>query len=417
MISGYSYPERVANSAMELTLYKTFARYHISIDVITPTPIRGISNAEHEKYKHVTEEDLYNGWIKIHRYKLGKEKETIAKRASRYIRGAIKAYFKGISYKQSELIYSVSTPPIQGIVCGLIKKKLKIPFVYYLCDVFPDSMVHGGLTHKGSLVWRIGRIIENYIYKKADKIVVINHDFKKNLLAKGVSEDKIGIVYNWIDPNLVLPIPRIDNKLFDDYSLDRDGFYISYAGNLGTAQDVNILVDAAEMLRGEKINFVIFGNGVEEGSIRRKIERLGLTNIHMFPMQPSPRISEVYSLGNASFVSCKPGFGGVGMPSKTWSIMSAGTPVLLCFDRDTELEEIVIDNNCGVFSVAGDVYGLAETIRSLYRMDPTNLRRLGDNGRNFVINNMSAEICTDKLVEIFASVCKKTIHNNEDYNH
>ncbi len=417
MINGYSYPEKIAFSIMELSLYKTFAQYHILTDVITPTPVRGISDDEYEKYYYVTEEDMYDGWVKIHRYKLGKEKNAIIKRAFRYVKGAAKSYFSGISYKDSELIFSTSTPPMQGFLCGLVKNKLRIPFVYYLCDVFPDSLVNCGLTHKGSLVWKIGRVIENYTYKKANKIIVVSHDFKQNLLAKGVPEDKIEIVYNWIDPDSVIPIPRKDNKLFDDYALDRDGFYIVYAGNLGTAQGVRILVDAAAILREENINFVIFGNGTEEEDIRRRIRSLHLTNIHVFPMQPLSRISEVYSLGNVSLVSCKPGFGSVGMPSKTWSIMSAAVPVLLCFDDGTELKDIVVGNNCGVFSKAGDNWALAEMIMSLYKSDSVYLSNLGHNGRNFVTNNMSTKICTNKIISIFSTALEKAIPNDEDYNH
>lgn len=417
MINGYSYPEKIAFSAMELNLYKTFAQYHILTDVITPTPVRGISDAEYEKYCSVTEEDLYDGWIKIHRYKLGKEGKTIIKRVLRYVKGAIKSYFKSISYKKSQLIFSTSTPPLQGLLCGLIKKCLGVPFVYYLCDVFPDSLVNCGLTHKGSLVWKVGKVIENYTYKKADKVIVVSRDFEQNLIAKGVPKDKIEIVYNWIDSNSVFPISRIDNKLFDDYFLDRNGFYVVYAGNLGIAQNVGILVDAAALLREENIDFVIFGNGAAEEGIQRKVKNLNLKSIHVFPMQPFSRISEVYSLGNVSLVSCKPGFGSVGMPSKTWSIMSAAVPVLLSFDDNTELKDIVLDNDCGVFSKAGDPKALAETIMRLYKSDPMYLRNLGYNGRNFVINNMSAKVCTNKIVNIFSDTLTKAALDNENHNY
>lgn len=78
-------------------------------------------------------------------------------------------------------------------------------------------MLGTGLAKKGGLLWKIGRVIEDFTYKHADKIIVISEDFKKNIMAKGVPEDKIVVVYNWVDQNAVVDVPREKNKLFDKY--------------------------------------------------------------------------------------------------------------------------------------------------------------------------------------------------------
>lgn len=98
------------------------------------------------------------------------------------------------------------------------------PVVYNLQDIFPDSMVSTGLAKKGDLIWRIGRILENITYKYSDSIIGISQDFKKNIMEKGVPEDKVVVVYNWVDQNAVKNIARKDNKLFDKYNLDRKNF-------------------------------------------------------------------------------------------------------------------------------------------------------------------------------------------------
>lgn len=97
-----------------------------------------------------------------------------------------------------------------------IKKCRKIPFVYNLQDIFPDSLVGTGMTKKGSFLWRIGRIIENFTYRNADKIIVISEDFKRNIMAKGVPEEKIEVIYNWIDENEVVPIAKDVNPLYHE---------------------------------------------------------------------------------------------------------------------------------------------------------------------------------------------------------
>lgn len=99
----------------------------------------------------------------------------------------------------------------------MVKMFTQQPIVYNLQDIFPDSLVGTGLAKKGGLLWKIGRVIEDFTYKHADKIIVISEDFKKNIMAKGVPEDKIVVVYNWVDQNAVVNVPREKNKLFDKY--------------------------------------------------------------------------------------------------------------------------------------------------------------------------------------------------------
>lgn len=88
----------------------------------------------------------------------------------------------------------------------MVKMFTQQPIVYNLQDIFPDSLVGTGLAKKGGLLWKIGRVIEDFTYKHADKIIVISEDFKKNIMAKGVPEDKIVVVYNWVDQNAVVNV-------------------------------------------------------------------------------------------------------------------------------------------------------------------------------------------------------------------
>ncbi len=235
------------------------------------------------------------------------------------------------------MIFGASTPPTQGILCALVKKRLKVPFVYNLQDIFPDSMVGAGLTREGSFLWRVGRKIENYTCKNADRIIVIGEDFRKNLIDKGVPEEKIEVIYNWVDDEAIKPVLRAKNALFDDLSLLRDRFYVIYAGNLGKSQGSDVILQAAELLGGKiDISFVLFGGGSLYSEYQKKALQLRLHNLYLFPLQPRDKISEVYSLGEIFIVSCKKGVGKGALPSKTWSIMAAGTPVLASFDTGTE---------------------------------------------------------------------------------
>ena len=123
--------------------------------------------------------------------------------------------------------------------------------------------------------------------------------------------------------------------------------------------------------------------------------------MHLNPLQPMERVSQVYSLGDACVVSCKAGLGGSAMPSKTWSIMSCGRPVIASFDEG-ELKDIIEKNECGVFAHAGNVEEFVEAVRAL-AADPGRCAQMGLNARQFILQNLTKEVGTRKYVDVIKS--------------
>ena len=319
-------------------------------------------------------------------------------------------------------MFIFSTPPIQGAMAAIVKKFNKMPLVYNLQDIFPDSLVNNGLAKKDGLLWKIGRVIENFTYRNADRIIVISEDFKKNILAKGVPEEKIVVVYNWVDQNAVVDIPREKNKLFDAYGLDRSKFFVTYNGNIGLSQNMDMLLSVAEEFQSYKvqesqdnmigctdIHFVLVGNGAYLDEVKRMVAEKKLKNVHLLPFQPYEDISHVFSLGDASLVISKPGTGAASVPSKTWSIMSASRPVLANFDEN-ELKQIVEKHNCGIFTKAGDKEAFKQSILALYKNREMAVE-MGRNGRQFVMDNLTREIGTQKYVDVIKSVVAEAKKN------
>lgn len=253
-------------------------------------------------------------------------------------------------------------------------------------------------------------MIENFTYRNADKIIVISEDFKKNIMAKGVPEDKIVVIYNWVDEQAVVDVPRSENKLFDKYSLDRSKFYITYCGNIGLTQNMDMLLDIMDDFQTEapQVQLVLVGDGAyrttveqriggvpcEDGSIRGT----SLPNVVILPFQPYEDISQVFSLGDAGLVISKPGVGENSVPSKTWSIMSASRPVLASFDEN-EIKDIINENCCGIFTKAGNFDAFKNSILELYH-SPEKCRTFGRCGRQFVMDNLTKEVGTSKYVEV-----------------
>lgn len=406
-LPAYFKPETAASGYLAENRNQAFADAGFDIIAYVPTPCRGISKMERKKYcsKQYRTEIMYDGKVTIHRFSLYAEGKNPVLRALRYTLCWIKQFNRGLFAKDIDCIYLASTPPIQGMLGGALHKFKKVPFVYNLQDIFPDSLAGTGLAKKGGLLWKIGRVVENFTYRNADKIIVISEDFKKNIMAKGVSEDKIVVIYNWVDEQAVIDVPRKENKLFDKYGLDRSKFYITYNGNIGLTQNMDMLLEVAKDLEAnEDIQFVLVGNGAYLEQVQQIIKDRNIDNVHLLPFQPYEDISHVFSLGDVSLVISKPGVGANSVPSKTWSIMSASRPVLANFDEN-ELKSIVENNNCGIFTKAGDKQAFIDAILKLYN-NRDLCKDYGQNGRDFVMKNLTKEAGTKKYVDVIKSVVK-----------
>lgn len=413
-LSSY-YGSTVASSHMGRNRNQAFADEGFDMVLYAPTPSRGLSKEEINRYKKIRVETNFDGHQVVHLYRMFSEGKNPVQRALRYTCSAFIQFFKGVFAKDArscDVMFISSTPPIQGAMAGLVKKCRRdhIPMVYNLQDIFPDSLVGTGLAKKGGLLWKIGRAIENFTYRNADKIIVISQDFKRNIMAKGVPEEKIEVIYNWVDENAVQPVAKAENPLYEEFGLSREAFTVVYAGNLGNAQNIGIILEAARQINDNdnvndnRVQFVIFGTGGLEEEIRRRIAEEGLTNVRLLPLQPYERVSQVYSLGDACVVSCKAGLGGSAMPSKTWTIMSCGRPVIASFDEG-ELKEIIESGPCGVFTHAGKVEEFVAAVRSLMA-DRDRCEQMGRNARQFILENLTKEVGTRMYVEVIKQFAK-----------
>lgn len=414
ILDAYFEPETIAYTHLEKDLLEDLIKGNNRVQIICPVPTRGVSEKVRAEYKGRKEENLYSGKVKVRRFWASHERGNFIARAYRYFWCNLQSYWIGTKRKNIDVVFSNSTPPTQGMLGALVanriskKYKKKVPFIYNLQDIFPDSLVSTGLTKKGSLLWKIGRKIENYTYQNADKIIVISEGFKRNLLAKGVPKEKIEVISNWIDLNSVHPISREENNLLSEFSIDPKKFLVVYAGNFGASQGADIILKAAEKLKGQPdIQFVIFGGGAYFEGAKRTAETLD--NVFVHELMPADRISEVYSLGDVALITCKPGTGNAGMPSKTWSIMACNTPIIASFDTDSDLADVIRDSKAGVCVEPGNVQELLDAIKAKYQLWKLGIKK-GHNLREYVKENASKEKCVGRYIEVIISTC--TINEN-----
>lgn len=396
----YYYPETCSGIfVVDDVIHKLAAEGHEAV-IYVPTPTRNVR--EGAKWKR--DERLCDGKIRIHRFHMFRECKSPILRAFRYLLCEF-FYLHHMLWDKYDVAFIDSTPPIQGLKLSVVNWFRNKPFVYNAQDLFPETLCGTGLAKKGGWLWKIGLWVSKVTFRNSDKIIAISQDIRNNIIAKGFPSDKVEVVYNWVNEKAIVPVDDSENPLFDEFNISQDAFRVVYAGNLGNAQNIDIIIDAASRMKSNQgIEFIIFGRGGMENQIRARIESEDLKNIKLLPLQPFEKVSFVYSMGNVCIVACKPGLGGASMPSKTCSIMSSGRSVLANFDKG-ELKTVIEENNCGVFTNAGDLNGLVAAIEELSK-NPSRCQEMGKNGRKFVINNLTKEVGSSKYVEIIKSVLK-----------
>ena len=396
-LDAYFEPEQIAFTHLENDLLERLSDEDNQIHVICPIPTRDVSADTAKEYKHRKTEELYGGRVHVRRFLAPQEGKNPLIRAIRYFWCNLRAYQLGIRDRDCELVFCNSTPPTQGWIAGKVARKLKVPFVYSLQDIFPDSLVTTGLTQKGSLLWRTGSIIEKKTYKYCDEIIVLTEAMRQNLLDKGVSDGKIHLISNWIDTEKTKPVAREENRLFDEFDIDRSKFIVLYAGNFGEAQGAEIVLKAAEKLQDkDDIRFVIFGGGSGYENASRKAENL--SNVFIHPLMPQDRISEVYSMGDVAVITTKKGVGKSGMPSKTWSIMACNTRIIASYDQDSELCAIIKKYNAGI---CVEPENTDEAIKAILTMQQKKGNSIYTGPRTAVMEIASKERCTSQYVQLF----------------
>lgn len=398
---SYYYPEQCAGLSIIDDVLRACAHDNIESLLYVPTPTRNVPADAHWQ----KDEYLENNKFHIHRFSMYGEGKNPLGRALRYVFTEC-AYLHALLWKDYDVIFLDSTPPIQGLKLPIVKLFRKKPVVHNAQDIFPDSLVGAGLARKDGLLWKIGCWVSDITYRYSDKIIVISEDFKQTLLKKGVPEEKIVVVYNWVDETKVVPVKKADNPFYEEFGLDRNKFRIVYAGNLGNAQNIDVIIRTAVRLQDHpEIEFLIFGSGGLEEDIRMQIAEQQLTNVRMLPLQPADKVSFVYSLGDMCVVSCKAGFGGSAMPSKTWSILSTARPVLANFDEG-ELKHTLEQNGLGIFTPADDADAMVKAILEA-AANPERCDEMGRKGRAFILENLTKDKNTRKYVDVIRSVVQK----------
>lgn len=255
---------------------------------------------------------------------------------------------------------------VAGLQIRHLKKILNKRVVFNVQDIFPVNAAQSGIIKESSLIYKIFAKNQRFAYKNADSIITISEDMKKTLIQEGVSPDKIEVVYNWSYSDELIDIKPENNKFIKQNNIDTAKFNVVYAGNIGSMQNADIVLNAAVLLKdNDNIHFYIIGDGVAKQRLLQKAEAESLDNVSFFPMQPSEMAPHIYSMADVNIIPLANGIYKTALPSKTATCLACGRPIIACLGADSRFAQKLAECDC-CFSVDSDDHrALADCIIKL----------------------------------------------------
>ena len=317
----------------------------------------------------------------------GKTKSNLLRRAVGFILFSylvgLRALFAGKVWRRVDGVLAMSPPLTLGLIGWHTKLFRGGKLVFNIQDIFPDAAIEtGAITNKKIISF--ASWLERTSYKCSDSVVLLSDDLANNVQSKIEQKfhKRVKVIPNFVDTQAITPMSRMTNYR-TELRID-DALVVMYAGNVGFSQSLEMLVSAAREL--PQLIFVINGEGAARESLKKSAH--GLSNVRFGDYQDVSRLSEVLATGDIHVVPLKRGLGSVSVPSKTYSILASGRPVLAAVDLDTEVPRILAAADAGVCVEPDNSAAFISALRAM-TLDPKTLSEMGERGRKWVENHAS----------------------------
>ena len=383
VICQYYYPEplRVTDLCEELV------KKGNEVTVLTDIPNYPMGRI-YDGYKKIKYEEI-NG-VKVFRCYTIPRKNNFIHRVLNYYSFMFSSTLKVKKLREEYdvvFVYQLS-PVMMGNAAIKYKKIKKTKVVLYCLDIWPESLLVGGIK-KNSLIYNHYKKVSKKIYRGSDKILVTSRSFKKYF------EENFDI-----GQENILYLPQYAESFFlpEKCKKNPDGkIDLLFAGNIGKAQSVDTIIEAANLLKdNQNLFWHIVGDGSEYNRIKEKVEELGLKNVIMYGRKPGKEMPKFYSIADAMLVTLQgDSFISQTLPGKVQTYMAAGKPIIGAING--EGNQVIKEAKCGYCGEADNVEELVENVEKF--INDKNKEQLAKNAYNYYKMNFRKEIIIDKLLK------------------
>lgn len=352
------------------------------------------------KGKKVLKEELEG--IKIVRTSIYATKEkSFTKRMRNYLSFTFSSVFQGAKYIEKQDVIITESPPLFLGWSGYVLSKLKgAKFVFNVSDLWPESAIKLGVLNN-KLFIKMSTWLEEFCYRKADAVTGQTKGIVDNIVNRGFDKSKVHLITNGVNTEFFKKENR-DENFRKEIGIENK-FSIVYAGIHGLAQGLEVVIEAAEILKDYKdIQFIFIGDGPEKGKLINMSKEKNLENVKFLPVQPKSNMPRIIASMDATVIPLKKLdlFKGA-LPSKMFEALASQLPIILAVEG--EAEKLINDAQAGIVVEPENPEAIAEAALKLYN-DIELRKELGRNGRKYVMENFSRESITKKLEKILLNL-------------
>ncbi|MDF2812343.1 MAG: glycosyl transferase group 1 [Microvirga sp.] len=298
--------------------------------------------------------------------------------------------------RRADVIYIYHPPLTVAMAAAVARRLRRIPIVVDVQDMWPDTLRATGMIGSEHMLSVVGAICR-WTWRQADRITVLSDGFRRLLIERGVPSDKIAVISNWSEAET----QQISAAERPEAFRDTGKFRVLFAGNMGAAQALGSVLDAAGLVAANhpRIEFCFLGSGIETERLKARAAREGLANVRFLPPVTMAEVGAWLKTADVLLVHLKddPLFA-ITIPSKTQAYLAVGKPILMAVSGDAA--ELVRQAGAGLIVPPEDPQALAGAVVQMAGLDPSELATLGANGRAFY----ERELSFDKGTRAFATI-------------
>ncbi len=356
------------------------------IDCITGSNVNGVRKIDAPKYVTNSFKTKFISWIKHCLFVLKWAKKN---RKNKY-----------------DMIFAVSNPPLNAFIGVKLKKMFKAPFVFMNWDIYPESIevVFGNLVIR--VACKVWHKLNDKYYPQIDRLITIGEIMAESINNGLKNPIDITVLPIAADTEKIKPVRQEENPFIKANNLEGK-FVVLYSGNMGCGHNIEIILDAAEILKAEEnISFVLIGEGQQFESIKKRIEKSKLKNVQLFPWQPADVFPYSVACGDIAVVTEETTQSHLFMPSRTYSMMAAGEAIVgVCSDYD-DLNLLITRYGIGDTLTNNDAKLLAEKI-IYFAKNPDKLKECQEKARKIAEDVYSIPVISAGYRKIFDKLLTK----------
>ena len=397
VVNQYYAPDYAATGQIAAELCASLADKGMHVRVVAGEP------SYTEAALHAPAFEVLDG-VEVHRVGMGgsRGRERLRVRLTGFLRFFFGGWRLARSLSKSEhpdVVATFGNPPIISLAVALLARRSRSRFVYILHDIHPDILRASGFKMLPRPVLWAFDLVHRWVLKQADFIVVLGDGMKRTLVErKGVREGRVRVIPLWARPEL--DATPVNSSVRRELGVKDADLLLLYAGNMGVMHPLDDVLDAAVSCRGLKVHFLLIGDGARRAALVARVEEEGVAQVSFLPYQSESRFAEIMATSDASLVVLKPGLEGLAVPSKAYTSMGAGKPLISLMRPEADVAKMVAEDDCGWNVTSAD--GLTELLRGLVGRRDELVRR-GRNGRRAYAEKYTRERAVAEYMEVLAS--------------